>query len=189
MMQKQFNKAAKLMVGILLTTVVSASSLMANGVLPMQGFLIPATPFDNKVMSSGAFFPLTVPVSSRYLDTSDALFEISRSFRYVPDEGRDYWQTPEETEIKGSGDCEDKAVWLYVQLKKNNINSARLVIGRYRSIDRGFHVWVTLTNKDGRIMILDPSKQKRVWALTDFSEKYYNPIYSFDGSDRYRHSA
>ncbi len=187
-MQKQLSKVAKLMVGVLLTTAVSASSLMANGTLPMQGFLILTTPFDNKVMSSGAFFPLDAPVSSHSLDTSDALFEISRSFRYVSDEGRDHWQTPEETEAKGSGDCEDKAVWLYVQLKKNNVDSARLVIGRYRSIDRGLHVWVTMTDKDGRVMILDPSKQKRSWALTDFSERYYNPIYSFDGSNRYRHS-
>jgi hypothetical protein len=187
-MKKQFNKTAKLMVGVIIETAVSNSSLMANGAFPMQGYLIPTTPFDNKVMSSGAFFPLDVTASSHTLDTSDALFEISRSFRYVSDEGRDYWQTPEETEAKGSGDCEDKAVWLYVQLKKNNVDSARLVIGRYRSIDRGLHVWVTMTDKDGHMIVLDPSKQKRVWALTDFSEKYYNPIYSFDGFNRYRHS-
>ncbi len=189
MMQKQFNKAAKTLASALVVLSVSDSSLMANMAYPMQGYLIPATPFDNKVMASGAFFPLEASIQAHPADTSAALFEISRSFRYVPDEGKDYWQTPGETEVKGSGDCEDKAVWLYVQLKKNGYDSARLVIGRYRGIDRGFHVWVTLSSEDGNTLILDPSKQKRVWSLTDFSEKYYKPIYSFDGFKRYRHSA
>ena len=168
---------------------MTSSSLMANIAYPMQGYWTPATPFDSKIMSSGAFFPLQDTIGLYPSETSEALFEIARSFRYVADEGRAYWQTPEETQAKRSGDCEDTAVWLYVQLKKNGYDSARLVIGRYRSVDRGFHVWVTLTGNDGRTFILDPTKQKRTWAISDSSEKYYKPVYSFDGFNRYRHSA
>lgn len=188
MMKKQFKKALKVMLSTMVAVGMTSSSLMAHMAYPLQGYLIPATPFDNKIMSSGAFTPLDAPIAV-HNEASESLFEISRSFRYVSDEGKDYWQTPEETEAKGSGDCEDKSVWLYVQLRKNGYDSARLVIGRYRSIDRGFHVWVSLLNKNGDTLILDPSKQKRIWAVTDFSEKYYKPVYSFDGFNRYRHSA
>lgn len=150
----------------------------------MEGSVTQATPFDAKIHRSGALGS----VSRQAPGTSaDSLFFAARSFRYIPDEvGRDYWQTPEETYQRGGGDCEDKAVWLYSQLKQNGYQGVRLVIGRFRN---GFHVWVTLQDSQdpSNLFILDPTAHKRIWGVRDFPPDYYHALYSFDGLNRYRH--
>ena len=118
----------------------------------------------------------------------ESLFGRAKAFRYQADAaGHDRWQTPEETESRWAGDCEDKAVWLYAQLKKSGYSGVRLVIGRQNPSSRTLHAWVTLDNSDGSFYVLDPTAQKRVWNSNDFSDGSYRPLYSFDGSNRYRH--
>ncbi len=179
-----FNKVQKkifvvlVAVGLGLTPALHASFLM-------QGRLIPATPYDGRMMATGV---MAIQSASQNSQNMDALFGQAKAFRYEPDaRGNDRWQTPEETQERWAGDCEDKAVWLYAQLRKNGYNSARLVIGRQNPSSRSLHVWVTLGNEDGTFYVLDPTAQKRVWRSTDFSDGSYKPLYSFDGSDRYRH--
>ena len=120
----------------------------------------------------------------------ESLFLKAKSIRYVPDKkGQDYWQTPLETEARWSGDCEDKAVWLYAQLKQNGFQDVRLVVGRFRNVSRDFHVWVTLSDSSNDFYVLDPTSQKRLWKSSEFPQGYYHPLYSFDGSNRYKHDA
>jgi hypothetical protein len=151
----------------------------------LGGNLIPATPFDRQInaasnYNTAALFP---DVAS-----SDQLFFQARGIRYVPDPaGQDHWQTPEETQQRWAGDCEDKAFWLFAQLKQNGYSHVRLVIGRYRALDSGFHVWVTLVDDHGDVFVLDPTAQRKIWKASDFSEEYYRALYSFDGMNRYRH--
>jgi hypothetical protein len=153
-----------------------------------QGFMIQATPFDHKVIRTGLFTQNFQATSSAL--AADSLFSVARSFRYVPDKpGKDTWQTPDETDMRRAGDCEDKAVWLYAQLKKNGYSNVRLVIGRMRASSRGFHVWVSLTNSQGQYLILDPTAQKKIWEHSSFSDGEYTPLYSFDGVTRYRHDS
>jgi hypothetical protein len=155
----------------------------------LGGSLIPATPFDRQVMSAGGlkghFDILTGSLAS-----SEGLFMQARSMRYVADApGRDYWQTPEETQARWAGDCEDKALWLFANLKKNGYSKVRLMVGRYRSSDRAFHVWVTLADDHDQVLVLDPTAQKKIWKAQDFGAGYYKALYSFDGVNRYRHDA
>ena len=168
------------------------SSNVQAGVDVLNATLIRATPFDYKLSLAG-FFNLSVPNhpinTILPAESIDSLFNKARSFRYAEDRTGDYWQSPEETDRKHSGDCEDKAVWLYAQLKYNGYSDVRLVIGKYRSFDRKYHVWVLCTDASGASYLLDPAAQKRVCAVGHFSPGFYQPVYSFDGQNRYLYKA
>ena len=154
----------------------------------LGGSPIQATPFDRRLDAAGAFGSFTPFLGS--LRSNDDLFLRARSIRYEPDPaGQDYWQTPEETDARWAGDCEDKAIWLFAQLKMNGYSNVRLVVGRYRSIDRSYHVWVTMADPQDDVLILDPTAQKRMWRAGEFGEGFYKPLYSFDGINRYRHDS
>ena len=183
-----FNKVQKNAVAVIALVGSLIGSPLLAAVEPMQGSLVPATPYDGHMAQAGIFF---LPSIASGTESAESLFAKARTFRYQQDtRGEDYWQTPEETEAHWSGDCEDKAIWLFAQLKKNGFHDARLVIGRLNPSSRGFHVWVALMDKSGgSFYVLDPTAQKRIWRSTDFSDGSYRPLYSFDGSNRYRHDA
>ncbi len=82
-----------------------------------------------------------------------AVQECRQRFSYVPDRPDDYWQTPEETEQLGTGDCEDFAVWAIHRTEELAPGSVlQLVIGE---TERGAHAWVELF--DGRMWWADPT--------------------------------
>ena len=111
----------------------------------------------------------------------DSLFSVARSFRYVPDPPEyDQWQSADETAARKSGDCEDKALWLYRELKKNGYEDVHLVVGRFRPFDRTLHAWVFYTDDAGKNVILDPTTQRRPWHAEEFSKNYYLPLFSFN---------
>ena len=183
----RFNKAFLLVVSLLfvLTTVCPAADLLGGG------YLVAGTPFDGRARSAGVF-NLYVPSNAFGGDRTDSiesLFFTAKSFRYVSDSRGDHWQSAEETEARRAGDCEDKAVWLFARLIQSGYYNVRLVIGKYRSIDRQFHVWVICSDKDGNTCLLDPAKQKRIWYLTAVMDGLYKPLYAYDGQNRYRYSA
>ena len=154
---------------------------LCQGAMASDMYLVPSTPYDIHFLQAGLTH---IPTQGMPSQSMESLFAKARSFRYVADlKSRDAWQTPEETEARYAGDCEDKAIWLFMQMKRNGYD-ASLVIGRASSQSKGLHVWV---ESDGRV--LDPTAHKRIWNATDFPEGYYRPLYSFDGSNRYRHAA
>ena len=155
----------------------------------LGGSLIQATPYDRRISAAGVLSTETA-AGPAGLRSSDELFSQARSMRYEADaKGQDYWQTPEETQARWAGDCEDKALWLFAHLKKNGHSNVRLVVGRYRSMDRNYHVWVTMADGQNNVWVLDPTAQKKIWKDSDFGKGYYKPLYSFDGINRYRHDA
>jgi hypothetical protein len=80
-----------------------------------------------------------------------------RTCRYVSDEtqfGRnDYWQPPEEFELRKAGDCEDWALWAWRQLLALGYDT-RFVVGRSGRYGDG-HAWLTL-ELNGRCCLLEP---------------------------------
>ena len=155
----------------------------------LGGSLIQATPYDRRISAAGVLSVDSAPALNALL-SSDELFRQAKSIRYVSDAaGHDYWQAPQETQDRWSGDCEDKALWLFAQLKKNSHGNVRLVVGRHHSFDKNFHVWVTLVDGQNNVWILDPTAQKKIWRSSDFDGSSYKPLYSFDGINRYRHTS
>ena len=153
--------------------------------LSNYGSPVSATPFDVKLNSIGFFNePTLTYASTGHAQSIENLFLTARAFRYVHSAFNDRWQTAEETATKRSGDCKDKAVWLYAQLRRNGYHNVHLVIGKYRPNETVFHAWVTCVDESGNAYLLDPSLQKGPKEIWDFSEKLYRPIYSFGGSDK-----
>ena len=179
-----FKKVQRKVAGVAIAALlISSTPLHAS--LVMGGRLIPQTPFDSRLMSAGI---LNLQVPAHTSNNLDTIFGQAKAFRYKSDaHGNDHWQTPEETEARWAGDCEDKAVWLFAQLKKNGYEGARLVVGRKDPSSNVLHAWVTLDDGSGNFFLLDPTAFKRVWRSTDFSDGSYKPLYSFDGTNRYRH--
>ena len=173
---------------VLLLTGYLASCAFANALPHLQAnaLIVVATPFDGRILDSG-IADSSFQVSGEHKNAEE-LFYIAKSFRYTKDSGYDRWQSPQETESKRSGDCEDKSVWLFAHLKQNGYSDVQLVIGKYRNFERNLHVWVVYTNENGENMVLDPAIQKRPWKISSVSSGFYTPIYSFDGQKRYRYT-
>lgn len=171
---------------ILYAPVDPDGEVVAGGAYDL-GYPVERTPFDFKLASANFFnenFAAAFHASSS--QTVEQLFRTARSFRYATAELHgNQWQSVKETSLRHSGNCIDKALWLYAQLKKNGYRRVRLVIGKYRPIDSVFHAWVIYVNESGDDYLLDASVQNRPWKLREFSERWYQPLYSFDGRNRY----
>ena len=103
--------------------------------------------------------------------------------RTAPD---DRWQLPAETERRGAGDCEDKAIWLYAKLIEKGFHNIRLVVGKYRIDQPTYHAWVAYY-RAGRVYILDPTKAGRLWRITHYPRGFYRPLYSYSKKNRWCH--
>ena len=173
---------------VLSSPFVINADVWANA-LYYSGYLVRATPFDAKLNSVGFFNELSMlSPRAKSMQSAESLFLVAKSFRYVPHTPTDKWQTPQETASKGSGNCADKALWLYTQLRQSGYDHVRLVIGKYRSMDPVFHVWVTYMDISGNIYVLDPAIQRQPWKIENFPAELYKPIYSFGAGNRYRHN-
>lgn len=97
----------------------------------------------------------------------------------------DYWQTPESTERRRAGDCEDFALWAWVQLLRLGMRARFVVGGLYA--DEVNHAWVQIHER-GRVGVFEctPCDPNVVIAADSATE--YRPVLSVDGTLRcYRH--
>lgn len=179
----RLGKAPALFVSFILLLAVAGSAADFFS----MGYLVQGTPFDGKLRSVGGFDLIPSEVAPSEQKSIEELFMIAKSFRYVSDGNDDRWQSAEETDARHAGDCEDKAIWLFTRLIQNGYYNVRLVIGRYREIDDQLHVWVICSDKAGNTCLLDPTIQKRIWYLTAVDSGFYQPLYAYDGQNRYRY--
>lgn len=98
----------------------------------------------------------------------------------------DCWQLPEETEGRGGGDCEDKAIWLYARLIQMGFENVRLVVGKYHVDQPAYHAWVVyyLTEK---IYILDPTINDGLREARHYPQGFFKPSYSYSKGSRWCH--
>lgn len=86
---------------------------------------------------------------------------------------RDYWATPKEFMIKGTGDCEDFAISKYFTLKALNINTKNLFLVQvlYKN---DFHLVLAYKNKKDELLVLDnlSSKLINLKNRTDLKKLY-----------------
>jgi hypothetical protein len=82
---------------------------------------------------------------------------VTSECRYTPDAGdddNDAWQTAQETQALGTGDCEDSSILLADWLLSRGFQ-ARVALGRYA--ERGGHAWVVV-RLDGRDYLLESTE-------------------------------
>lgn len=103
--------------------------------------------------------------------------------RYVSDPrlfGRpDHWQTPDALERNGLGDCEDFALWAWVQLLRQGAD-ARFVIGGMYDDDVN-HAWVHV-HRGGRVLVFECTPLGVNVAIDARCATEYQPILSVDRS-------
>lgn len=141
--------------------------------------MVQNSPFYQKLLAAGIFdVPMAYPENPKPLIL---LFRMAKNFHYDSDgKGMDDWQSADQTLKSYSGDCEDKAIWLYTQLRKNGFENTSLHIGRYASDSRKFHMWVTVSGVDGTIL-LDPTNQRKPWPESAFPKKSYRSLHIICG--------
>ncbi len=128
------------------------------------------------------------PYDKRYKKVEKYLETASR-FEYKADGvGADYWQLPFETERLGKGDCDDKAIWLYSKLLKEEFDDIRLVLGNYKRGEISVHMWVNWYH-NGQVYILDPTINNGIWRAEEYSKGSYKPYYSFYRDKKWKHSS
>jgi predicted transglutaminase-like cysteine proteinase len=108
------------------------------------------------------------------------------SCQYVSDERlfgeADYWQTPDQTERNSMGDCEDFAIWAWVQLLRQGARS-RVVLGALYA-DYLNPAWVQIYTR-GAVGVLEctPTGYNQVIGSRHAPE--YRPVFSIDKSLRW----
>ena len=158
-----------LFASVALASVMGCASVSAPA--DIQGRVVPSTPFDMKY---------------RHVEK---LLERAQAFRYIPDaRGQDHWQMPNETEVRGGGDCEDMAIWLYTKLLASGVDEARLCIGRKHSSDSEMHCWV-MWPASGAYFVLDPTTRRGIIRTEDLSSDSYRPVYSYNKNQKFAHAA
>jgi len=127
------------------------------------------------------------PFDSKYERVRKLLGRTSSFDYHREPRGRDHWQLPEETEKRGGGDCEDMAIWLYVNMIEAGIENARLCIGMRSPTDRDLHCWVMWYHEQNTYM-LDPTTRYGIVQTTAVPWGFYRPSYSYQDDRRFVHS-
>ena len=128
------------------------------------------------------------PYDKRYRKVREYLKEAKNHIKYKTEgKGTDYWQLPFETEYLGTGDCEDKAIWLYSKLLKEDIGNIRLVVGKYKVENTSRHVWINWFNNNN-IYIIDPTMDVNIWRTEQYPPGYYQPLYSYYKNEKWKHT-
>ncbi len=96
-------------------------------------------------------------------------------------ERRDVWLHPEDFEKARRGDCEDHALWAWVQLGRLGWD-VRFTVGMHRG---GGHAWLT-TFRDERLKILEATAKRADGLLLDPAQAGdYEPVWSVDARLRF----
>ncbi|HET7440213.1 MAG TPA: transglutaminase domain-containing protein, partial [Terriglobales bacterium] len=93
---------------------------------------------------------------------------------------RDYWQPPEEFEIRKKGDCDDFALWTWRQLLSMGYD-ARVVFGSHGRYGIG-HAWVQYC-RGGKWFLMEPTVPFLGETLPRLSTTLYHPKFSVAWAD------
>ncbi len=125
---------------------------------------------------------LNAPLSAKTTSLADVDIWINRC-SYVSDQRlfgtSEYWQTPDEMEANRLGDCEDFALWAWVQLLRQGVD-ARLVMGGLFS-DEANHVWVHI-HRQRSVLVFECTPMGINLAVDSKCAHEYQPIVSVDRS-------
>lgn len=92
----------------------------------------------------------------------------------------EYWQPPEEFEIRKAGDCEDFSLWTWRQMMAMGYD-ARIVFGKHGRYGVG-HAWVMFF-RDGKCFLVEPQARFLGLRLPRLSTLRYEPKFSVAWND------
>lgn len=143
---------------------------------------VQSSPFYQKLVNAGVF---EAPFAElEHPKPVSLLFRMASSFHYNSDGlQKDRWQSADETQKSYRGDCEDKAIWLYTQMRLNGYHDTSLHIGRYASDSKKFHMWVSYKDGAGKTMLLDPTNQRKPWPAQTFPKESYQNSHVISGEN------
>lgn len=114
-------------------------------------------------------------------DIISCIMKTSR-IEYVQDPiGKDYWQTPVETQRRGKGDCEDLAIYARALLVKRGIDAV-VVVGARTNMARFGHSWVEFSSDNTRY-VLEP-KAELIMKRSNLPENWYIPANGVELANR-----
>lgn len=151
--------------------------------LTLEKQVVLQTPYDAYL---GPFRAVTQAPAGNNKFTIDAMEKWTREAHRIRYEraGEYEWKSPEEVERTATGDCKDKALWLYSKLRAAGATALELVIGKQNLSDAEFHAWV-IAVFEGRSYLLDPASRGSVWEMSDFEWNEYVPFYSYDARNAF----
>jgi hypothetical protein len=129
---------------------------------------------------------LRAPLGTRVNSVEEVLAFLA-GCRYAKDRdvhGREeLWLHPEDFERLRVGDCEDHALWAWVQCVRLGL-SARFMVGYHKE---GGHAWVTLHYRDGSVVVLESTAGRPgAFLIASADAVRYEPLWSVDGELRFR---
>ncbi|MBC8552362.1 MAG: hypothetical protein H8D23_22265 [Candidatus Brocadiales bacterium] len=74
-----------------------------------------------------------------------------------------------------------------MKLLKDGVDNIRLVLGNYKKGELRVHMWVNWY-QEGQVYILDPTIDNGMRTATQYSNKYYQPFYSFHKDKKWKHN-
>lgn len=138
-------------------------------------------PLDKFIKLDWRYQILNKPLQFKAKSIADIDLWINKA-TYVSDERlfntADFWQLPVDFEQNKTGDCEDFALWVWVQLLRLRIN-ARFVIGGLFSTEIN-HAWVQLYLRN-EIRVFECTPQQNNVSISVRNAPEYFPIFSIDG--------
>ncbi|MDP6636901.1 MAG: transglutaminase-like domain-containing protein [Phycisphaerae bacterium] len=122
------------------------------------------------VLGLGAFVNIAC-VSAKL----DSAMRQAAEIRYADDEGGDYWQSPKETIARGTGDCEDQAIYLHHLLLKKGLRSEVTFGVEDLSHLKSGHAWVEYPI-EGDAWVLDPTRRLMRLRSNLKKHQYYTAL-------------
>lgn len=99
---------------------------------------------------------------------------VNSKIRYVRDDGPDYWQSPEETLERGTGDCEDFVILKFHELVKAGVDPDKMYFC-YCKIGDIRHVVLGYGTRENPLILDCRNEEIRPMRECDFV-----PIFCFD---------
>jgi len=113
------------------------------------------------------------------------ILDFLRGCAYVRDidqHGRpEVWMHPEDFERRRAGDCEDRALWAWIQFARLGLDS-RFVAGMHEG---GGHAWVALFGEGETLLCETTSRDEGGFLAPAGSRPEYEPVWSVDREARF----
>jgi predicted transglutaminase-like cysteine proteinase len=181
-----------LLLSTLETGAQSPDSADSRGPLPLtpsdtsKYVAVSATPYDNQMARIRSILNVSVTPGENQLPVWLVDIYVSE-LRVIPFGSEKVWPTPEEFNLKKTGDGKAKSVALYETMTKKGA-TVLLVVGKRAPNSTSKHVWLLWRAEEG-VYILDPTFNMTAVRRSEVTGGYYIPYYAYSGGSKLRNTS